>query len=197
MLKYIDSLTFGSGPSSCMYSSCGSRRTPMGRNLCQGRGGAQVLHQGRDRRVRVQTAARGHDVHRPASDPAVLWTGDRLAVDGCPPAGESHERDDTWGQPLREPVEPRDARAVLVGAELGGAHGRSLDEVGEPDVVMTQRVPWVAIDCDETGGDGGRPEPVARSGEADAGIGRVEARVQSADQQTYVRPDDVGQRARS
>src|SRR6478735_7835376 len=32
-LMYIDSLKFGSGPSSCMYSSDGSRRTPMRRSL--------------------------------------------------------------------------------------------------------------------------------------------------------------------
>ncbi|HAM01392.1 MAG TPA: hypothetical protein DCQ30_04075 [Acidimicrobiaceae bacterium] len=36
-LKYMDSLKLGSGPNSCMYSSFGSRRTPMGAHARQGR----------------------------------------------------------------------------------------------------------------------------------------------------------------
>src|SRR4051794_6894033 len=92
-LKYIDSLKFGSGPSSCMYSSCGSNRTPMRPKLGEGRGRAQMLRQRFDRRPRVEPTARWHDVDRSSSDGALLRPRHRLAINGRSPTGEADERD--------------------------------------------------------------------------------------------------------
>src|SRR3546814_11235527 len=103
MLKYMLSLKFGSGPSSCMYSSCGSRRTPMPspyltarssaeRSLSQRMvgagsgerrgGGAEVGSVGVDGGGGVGAAGGRHDVDGAVAEPIGLPARLSLAVDG-------------------------------------------------------------------------------------------------------------------
>src|ERR1043166_5812712 len=96
-LKYIDSLKFGSGPSSCRYSSSGPRRTPM-RGDASGRPsprpherGAQVGGQLRHLRVRIETARVRHHVRGAAADLERLPARHRVAVDRDAPAAEPAE----------------------------------------------------------------------------------------------------------
>src|SRR5262245_49746106 len=98
-LKYIDSWKFSSGPTSCMYSSCGSSRTAMPRTLpatAAARGtvrqrgrGAEMSGQVVDGRVRVDTARVRHHIHGSAADRAVLDARDCVAVGGHAPARQS------------------------------------------------------------------------------------------------------------
>ena len=50
-----------------------------------------------------------------------------------------------------------------------------------------ERVPRVAVAGHQAGREGGGPEPVARRDVADAGVGRVQARVQAAHEQPHAR----------
>src|SRR5581483_880288 len=196
-LKYIDSLKFGSGPSSWRYSSCGSSRTPMRATLGERHGTSQVLGELVLRDAGVQPARRRHDVHGPAPDGRVLDTGGGAPVDGGPPPREADEHDGTRLQPVHEARHARVAGAVLVGRELVRAHGRPLDEIGEADVIGAQRVPRVAVARDDPGVECRGPEAIARTGEPDARVRGVQARVEPADEQPHVRVDDVRQRART
>jgi hypothetical protein len=53
----------------------------------------------------------------------------------------------------------------------------------------------IAVVGDEPGGEGGGPEAVARSGETDTGVGRVDTRVQATHQQPHPWAHRVGERA--
>ncbi len=95
-------------------------------------------------------------------------------------------------QPLAQPVDASDAVAVLVAAERGGPRRGPLHEVGHADAVRPQGVAGIAVAADEPGGECSGPEAVARRDEADAGVGRVHARVEAAHQQ----PHALGRRCR-
>ena len=74
---------------------------------------------------------------------------------------------------------------------------RALHQVGHADAVDAgARAGDRGRACHDARGERGGPEPVARAGEADAGVGRVHARVEAAQQQPHAGADGVGQRAR-
>ena len=66
-----------------------------------------------------------------------------------------------------------------------------------PTPWSTERVARVAVARHEAGGERGGPEAVPGPGEPDAGVGRVQARVEPADEQAHPGADEVGQGARA
>ena len=185
------SLKFGSGPSSCMYSSCGSSRTAM-------RG--TVL----DRSVKCRRRPPGGASTRAASGVAALSPlVDGITYTGRPPSRRSCQpaaarRSTAARQPARptkhtaaglqpraQPVEALDAGAVLVAREGVGPRRRPLHEVGHADAVVAEGVAGVAVAGDEPGREGGGPEAVAGGDVADPGVGGVHARVQPAHEQAH------------
>src|SRR5690606_16922232 len=118
-LKYMLSLKFGSGPGGCMYSSCGSRRTPM-----------------RPRYLTARSSARRHT--GAADRTAGAWDDrrvDRATVD-------LYEREAATYEARRQPRHR--ARAEAFGRRVGGGPVADLgcepgwytDALGAPAVAL-------------------------------------------------------------
>ncbi len=130
--------------------------------------------------VGVEAARVGHDVDGTTAERFGLQARLRLLVDGDAPAGEADDAEHARLQPLDETPDARGTRAVL-GRSRPGRHvvsrasrdwssrrgGRGVRDIGS----------WSRVT--QPGRERRGPEAVAGSGEADAGVGRVQARVQA------------------
>ena len=155
-----------------------------------------MLHQGGVRRRRVEPAGRRHDVGGHAGEGLVLQAGPGPAVDRRPPAGQADEQDQAGSEPLRPAAAPARRRPTYSARPQGGGRGRGpLDQVGHAHVVDVEGVEGVLGPADQARFQRRPPEPVGGPGEAEAGVGRHQARVEAAHQHVHVGPDGVGQGA--
>jgi hypothetical protein len=83
----------------------------------------------------------------------------------------------------------------LAGRQLVGCSGRAIDEVGEAAAMAQQPAILRRVEKArrEAGTVQGGPEPVAGPREVKAGRGRIEARVDAAEEDDQARREDVAQ----
>ena len=128
--------------------------------------------------------------------PVGLHACDRRAVDRGAPSGEarrSRPRPAAATRTIRS-TRARPARySSRVSSSARGVARFTRSVMPMPCAASAWR--GVAVARHEPGRERRRPEAVAGPGEADAGVGRVDRRVEPAHQQAHPRPDGVGQRA--
>jgi 6-phosphogluconolactonase len=153
-----------------------------------------VLRDVVDRDVGVRAARVRHQVRGHTRESRRKHSRWGAVVDRCPVAGEPDEADSPWPEPTHEVIDALEALGVLGVRQLGGLRCGSLHEIGHADAVREQGVAGVAIPGHDPCRERCRPEAVARSREPHTGVGCEQARVQTAQEQAHVGPDEVGQR---
>src|SRR5580704_12775228 len=157
--------------------------------------GRQVIGELADRRPGVESTGRGHHVGRPATDQLRLKAGNRPGVDSRSPPRQPCEADGSGSEPLDEALDPCESGTVLAGCHLRGGAGGPLHEIGHTHPMAHQGAYRIPVVADNARLQRRGPEPVARPGIADAGIGRVDGRIHPADQEPHPLADGVGEGA--
>ena len=133
-------------------------------------------------RTGIETARRRHHIGRTATDETFLPTRHSALVDRRTPADQPDETQGCGFEPLDQALDSGQAidelgRGKLIGATRGAFH-----EVGHADAVIPEEGRGVSVTVGQPCREHRWPEPVARSSEGDAVVGRCGGGVESANE---------------
>ena len=143
--------------------------------------------------VGVDTTGVWHDIDRSTRKRFGLPTGLGLSIAAPAPASKSDHDNHPGFEPLDQAFEPAHAGSKFGRCDLVCSWSRSLDKVGEADPVIGQGLRRVAVARDDSSRQRGGPEAIGLGHEANTGVGRSQARVQTTDQHLHTGTDKVGE----